>query len=270
MKSKFKELKQYKGTGICMSYPQFLKIRSTEPEWSAFGPRYGSVLVLLNPAQIHSELIRAQNIVNPTGIEEMVIREGEFHSAKGIAGFERLSKFTNPLGQASWTWEIDGVVEKMGKVIVRMCVAETYWQDGKIWEEFVNSIEWVGESVPRPSEVRDGVPATREVPSHREWKLEGVLAEFPEGLRYLLDVAAQVVSFSAEELEDDPKPLGLLESCLRQEMNGLSDVQARARIRDDRNLLGQWLKTRTSETGPEVEGLHIVHGMLHYAGEIFR
>lgn len=268
------ETKQYDGHILRLEYPAFLTLDKEEPEWYAVGPNARTtVLLSVDPepalAEGFAHMIRNPFFTRSGGAK--IDREGHFRTAKGIEGYERVTRLVNPLGVVETRgWLVEGRFRGGHLLNIQITTVEQDWYDGTIWKAFLSSIEVIGasracaEATHQPTVVqgRPSAMGRQERP--------GKLTELSPSLDYLLDLASEISSLPSENLDDNPEFPNVVERHLRHAMHGLSKVQARSKVKADREQLWEWLKRYPPDRYPETRGLHVVIGALLYADEIFK
>lgn len=216
----------------------------------------------------------AQAIRNPffTGSGGAKIdREGHFRTAKGIEGYERVTRLVNPLGAVeTHGWSVEGTFRGGHVLNIDITTVEQDWYSGTIWEAFLNSIEILpGATMSQRGSHQPTGTQNQPRATPQQQKI-GKLAELPRRIEYLLDLAFEISSLPQGDLDDSPEFTNAVERHLRREMQGLSKAQAGSRVKTDREQLWEWLKQYPPDQYPETAPLHPVVGALLYAAEIFR
>jgi hypothetical protein len=138
------KLTEYRGAKFALYYPSFLKVKQRDPEWVAMGTRSSCrVCVLIDPNPVLANAYKEElprSIASVSGMEALLMRKGEIQIQNGFHGIERLTKLTNGVGEVFWDWLIVGAILNR-KIIVHIDSPNEKWGDGKIWAEFVQSIQ---------------------------------------------------------------------------------------------------------------------------------
>lgn len=276
------ETKEYKGEILRLKYPSFLRIKAGEPDWYAASSRpFAHALVMVDPPNLHVDDLE-RRILNPhfknsaNPFAANIVREGEFHTAVGLVGYERVvrSQQGGTGTEASWDWLVGVKWEGHHVVQATISAVESAWDNGKVWGCFLDSIEIVSSDqveVLRQKRIDAGQAKGRRKVARARASIEsrphaiGILAQLPSNLTYLIKPALMVGSFSASELEDNQAIVEMIEESVRNEMRGLARAAAVMRIRADREQLWEWLQQHPAEKYPETLGLYGVCGALQYA-----
>lgn len=134
--------KEYEGKILRLIYPSLLKIKAESPQWWALArAKKANVSIEVNPIQSRVEAF-ARMIRNPdfTKVSGAFIeREGDFSTAKGIKGYERVARMSETMA-----WAIDGKFREREAMIIQMWTLKSEWHDGRPWRELLDSIEIIG------------------------------------------------------------------------------------------------------------------------------
>ncbi|SPE59306.1 hypothetical protein SBV1_310030 [Verrucomicrobia bacterium] len=262
-------VKEYNGKVLRVSYPDFLRVKTHEPQWSAFAPEdRAAVVIEVNPQPVKADAF-ARLVRDLHFPRALIQREGQFTTAKGIDGYERLA-----LHSETVAWDIDAKFRSRYTLNIGIWATRADWHDGTVWEDLVNTIEVIGDpagqdaarSQPVGTYAQRKAPITTQRPANRS----GILLELPEDLGYLLEIANTLNSFPSEQLqnEDNPEPFRVLELGLEKGVGPLTSAKARARIKADHERLWSWLREHPVKKFPETARLYFVVGGILNGGFI--
>jgi hypothetical protein len=258
---------------LSLAYPDFLKEGRVGAGSFCAEASKSLVMVILDPpppfAALFDEesqgpLASAMNNPSPQAIFK-VVREGDFRTANGISGHERVFNTTNDIGDLYWSWVVVGKCSGR-RILIQISVVEPYWQGGTIWESFLNSIAVSNKPQTDPAryerdeeDIRQGIHVAMAASKNRP--PVGVLAKLPPELAYVLQ-AAQTCDFMIEQdPEADVEEPAVVVECIKAAMPGLTKREMKTRLRADMARLDKWLKQYRDEHPEELGGFVLRHGV---------
>lgn len=139
-------MKHYVGKILEVTYPEFLEVEKTEPNWLGVSSDDATTVTIeVDPepgaAEGFSNLIRNPYFAKSAGVK--IDREGYFRLGNGLEGYERVARLTDAVGRVqTFGWLIDG---KLNNHIlnVQITTVERDWHDGLIWRVLITSIKVV-------------------------------------------------------------------------------------------------------------------------------
>jgi hypothetical protein len=266
--------KEYRGPTLHLCYPEYLTISHTEPRWYAVAPKERTTAqVFIDPppplATSFANLIRNPYFTRSPGA--FIEREGVFKTIRGIEGYERVIRLNLPNSSTQTRgWFVDGLFQRRHVVNIEISAIEDDWLGGHIWRDFLESIEILGKSFTKDDPSESVVTRKKGIHAkHFGAEDAGVLANVPEDLHYIRRCAFNLVSVTQDDIEDNPEVFMTIERCLKEEMRGLTNREAKMRIRSDRERLRAWLNEYPVAEYPETEPLIGLWGVLLHAEKVF-
>ncbi|PWU17815.1 MAG: hypothetical protein C5B50_10515 [Verrucomicrobia bacterium] len=266
------ETREYTGRALHLHYPAFLRVESKEPEWYAAEPDgMCSAIVRVDPP-LESDEAFGWEIRNPYYAKApgvTIQREGVLRTPNGIEGFERLAKLT--IGGVSWGWCVQGRICAKSILNITITSDDPHWGTGAVWMALIESIDMVSDEGKAPVLTPpDAHPSQAVLAKTLEVHKDGVVKNLPRELDYLVTLAFELASLPDDDLDDNPEVWQIFESRLKTETQGMTDLEARKRMLQDRKTLMQWLQDYPQERFPETQHLWSLVGVLLYAPSVFK
>lgn len=266
---------EYKGKVLKLTYPETLIVKNRDPDWYAIASEATtSVLISVDPdppiAEAFSRLIRDPTFVRTSGAR--IEGQGFISTTNGIEGYHRLSSLQGELRRTTFrSWLVDAKFHGKRVLNIQINTEGADWYGGRIWRSLLDSVDLTEAPAERVCQKREGVKIRR---SHKRLQQSfariGEIRKMPYRLRYLIPLAVGVNSRCGGAGRQTLDLATQMEACLRAEMKGLTNEEARARVIADRALLWAWLERYPAARHPEVSGFYPVVGALMYASGFFR